>query len=84
MTRITFLGADQDYTDDLFNPLDFCPQYVLLGSFQIDRVTFEPAIEVAIPEAIYDHTPYMLYRVQAENQQQAGHRKCLTKGVTNQ
>lgn len=78
VTQAAFLEANQDsYAEYSFDPLlRFCPQYVLLGSFQVDRIVLQPAIEVADPEPLYYRFPYAVYRIPPENLQKLAYETC--------
>jgi 4-amino-4-deoxy-L-arabinose transferase-like glycosyltransferase len=55
------------YDSKVFNSLAACPDYVLLGSFNVDRQVLTGALEAADPTPMFEQGDYELYRIPAEN-----------------
>ncbi|MBL8165256.1 MAG: glycosyltransferase family 39 protein, partial [Anaerolineae bacterium] len=65
ITAAVFLG--RDIGPSPFAPLEDCPDYVLVGSFDVDRLLMGSALAAAETPALFNEGPYELYRIPAEN-----------------
>jgi hypothetical protein len=65
ITAAVFLGRDIGPAP--FEPLAGCPEYVLIGSFDVDRLVMVPALEAAETPALFSEGRYELYRIPADN-----------------
>lgn len=66
LTRAAFLNQPDRAT---FDPLAGCPQYILLGSFDLDRTIFQPALDIAQPEPLFEAGLYKIYAIPPERLQ---------------
>jgi 4-amino-4-deoxy-L-arabinose transferase-like glycosyltransferase len=66
LTRAAFLRQSAEAE---FDPLAGCPQYILLGSFNLDRTVFRPALDIAQPEPLFEAGPYKIYAIPPERLQ---------------
>jgi len=60
ITENAFIRRNRNYG---FNSLTACPEYILLGSLTLDRTLMRSALELAEPDAVYEHGIYQLYTV---------------------
>ncbi|MBL8154686.1 MAG: glycosyltransferase family 39 protein [Anaerolineae bacterium] len=66
LTRAAFLSQSAEAK---FDPLAGCPQYILLGSFDLDRTIFQPALDIAQPEPLFEAGQYKIYAIPSERLQ---------------
>lgn len=67
------------YTPVTFDPLAGCPDYVLLGSFALDREVLAEALKAAESAPIYSAGQYELYRIPPENLERSSDGTCTAK-----
>jgi 4-amino-4-deoxy-L-arabinose transferase-like glycosyltransferase len=67
LTKAIFLNQPAKPT---FDPLAGCPEYILLGSFKLDRTVFQPALTAAQPEPLFEAGLYKIYAIPPERLEQ--------------
>lgn len=74
ITAAVFLGWDIGPAP--FAPLDGCPDYVLVGSFEVDRLVMGPALEIAEKPALFSDGLYEIYRIPPDRLQRTAEGSC--------
>ncbi|NWG17295.1 MAG: glycosyltransferase family 39 protein [Chloroflexi bacterium] len=80
ITAATFF--DWPYSKKTFDSLAACPDYVLLGSFEVDRTVLAGAITAADPNPLFRQGSYELYRIPDDNLRRLADGSCAPNPVS--